>query len=146
MTASLNKAQILGRLGADPERREFQHGGGVVNFTVATTEYWKSASGERKSATEWHRVTILNEALGKTAMSFLRKGSTVYVEGQMRSRTYTDRQNVERRVTELVVPKYGGDLKLMDPRQDDAARGQGSGKDLAVGADSGPPLDDEVPF
>ncbi len=143
MTACINKTQLLGFLGEDPRRAELQAGGSVVTLRVATSEYWKAADGQRKSATEWHSVVLYNEALGRTAMSYLRKGSAVYVEGQLRYRSYTDRGGVERRIAEIVVPKFGGDLKLMDRRQDDAARQEESGRDRAVG--DGPP-DDEVPF
>jgi len=145
VTANLNKAQLIGFLGEDPKNADMQRGGSVVTLSVGTTEYWKEqSSGERKSATEWHRVVIFNDALGKTAMSFLRKGSAVYVEGTIRSRRYTDREQVERKVTEIVVPKFGGDLKLMDRRRDgaggaDADRGRPAG-------DQQPDLDDEAPF
>ena len=145
VTANLNKAQLIGFLGEDPKSADMQRGGSVVTLNVGTTEYWKEqGSGERKSATEWHRVVIFNEALGKTAMSYLRKGSAVYVEGTIRSRRYTDREQVERKVTEIIVPKFGGDLKLMDRRRDgtggaDADRGRPAG-------DQQPDLDDHVPF
>ena len=144
MTACINKAALLGFLGEDPVRREMQGGGAVVSMRVATSEHWKGADGERRSATEWHSVSIFNEALGKTAMSFLRKGSAVYVEGSIRTRSYKDRDGHDRKATEIVVPKFGGDLKLMDRRQDEAARQDVSGRDRAAG--EAPPLDDEVPF
>ena len=144
MTACINKSTLLGFLGEDPRRSELPGGGAVVNLRLATTEYWRTPGGERKSATEWHSVAIFNEALGKTAMSYLRKGSAVYVEGRLGYRKFTDRNQVERIAAEIVVPKFGGDLKLMDRRQDDAARQEESGKDRAAG--DGPPLDDEVPF
>jgi single-strand DNA-binding protein len=144
MTACINKAQLLGFLGEDPVRREMQQGGAIVSLRVATTERWKAADGQRRESTEWHSVVIFNEALGKTAMSYLRKGSAVYVEGAIRYRRYTDRDNVERKVSEIVVPKLGGDLKLMDGRQGETASREESGKDRAAGGS--PPLDDEVPF
>ena len=144
MTANLNKALIMGFLGEDPVRREMQRGGAVVSLSVGTTERWTDpGSGERRSATEWHRVVIFNEQLGKTAMSYLRKGSGVYVEGVIKSRRYTGNDQVERKVTEIVVPKFGGDLKLTDRRQDDAAARGESGKERAAGGND---LDDEVPF
>ncbi|WP_422633397.1 single-stranded DNA-binding protein [Sphingobium sp.] len=143
MTACINKTSLLGFLGDDPVRRETQGGGVIVSLRVATTEHWKGAGGERKSATEWHSVVIFNETQGKTAMSFLRKGSAVYVEGQLRYRKYAGRDHIERTVAEIVLPKFGGDLKLMDRRQDEAARNEPSGRDLAAGDD----LDgDQVPF
>lgn len=147
MTANLNKAIVLGQLGADPIRREFQGGGAVVNFDLATSEYWKDAgTGERRSATEWHRIVIFNEALGEIAMKHLRKGSAVYIEGRIQSRKYRDNQGNERRVSEIVLPRHRGELKLMDPRDRDGGGGAGS----AAGGDSdrsaAPPVDDEIPF
>ena len=148
MTACINKIAVLGFLGEDPKQASLNGGGSIVNLRVATTEYWKTQGGERKSSTEWHSVAIFNEALGKTAMSFLRKGSAVYVEGQLRYRKYTDRNQVERTVAEIVLPKYGGDLKLMDRRQDDAARRDDSGRDRAAGEGRGGDDlgGDEVPY
>lgn len=144
MTACINKAQLLGFLGDDPVRRDFPQGGCVVTFSLATHESWKDAQGKRQQATEWHRVAIFNEGLGKIAMSYLRKGSCAYVEGEMRSRRWTDRDGQERRVSEVVLPKFRGEMKLMDRGQDDAARQDVSGRDRAAG--DAPPLDDEVPF
>lgn len=145
MTANLNKAQLIGFLGEDPKSADMQRGGTVVTLSVGTTESWKEqGSGERKSVTEWHRVVIFNAALGKTAMSYLRKGSAVYVEGTIRSRRYTDRQQVERKVTEIVVPKFGGDVKLMDRRRDGAGTADGDRGHTA--GDQQPDLDDQVPF
>ncbi len=150
MTASYNRVQLIGFLGEDPVRREFQQGGAVVSFSLATHEHWKDAqSGERRQATEWHRVAIFNEALGKVAVSYLRKGSAVLIEGQLRTRKYKDRDQVERKVTEIVLAKGRGELKLMDARQDDAARQEASGRDRAAGdgAGGGPGLDEDyVPF
>ena len=146
VTANLNKAQLIGFLGEDPKSADMQRGGTVVTLSVGTTEYWKEqGSGERKSATEWHRVVIFNEALGKTAMSYLRKGSAVYVEGTIRSRRYTDRHQVERKVTEIVVPKFGGSIGLMDRRRDNAG-GRADADRGPAGIDQQPDLDDEVPF
>lgn len=147
MTACLNKAAVLGFLGRDPESRSFQNGGSVVNLAVATTEYWRDQSGARQKATEWHSVAIFNEALGKVAMDYLRKGSAVYVEGQLRTREFTDSKGIKRRATEIVLPRHRGELKLMDPRQDDAARQGNDGRSRAAGeTGEPPPLDDEVPF
>ena len=143
MTACINKTTLLGFLGEDPRSAEFPNGGSVVTMRLATTEYWKTADNQRKSATEWHNVAIFNEGLGKVAMAYLRKGSAVYVEGQLRHRKYTDRQGVERWIAEVVLPKGRGELKLMDKRQDEASRREESGRDRAAG--DAPPLDDYVP-
>lgn len=144
MTACINKVSVLGFLGEDPKSADMQGGGTVVRLRVATTEYWTAAGGARKQATEWHSVAIYNEVLGKRAMSYLRKGSAVYVEGPLRYRKYTGRDQIERTAAEIVVPKFDGDLKLMDKRQDDAARQEPSGRDRAAG--DRPDLDDEVPI
>lgn len=144
MTACINKTMLCGFLGEDPRSADLPGGGSVVSMRLATTETWRTADGQRKSATEWHNVAIFNEGLGKVAMSYLRKGSAVYIEGQLRHRKYTDRAGVERWVAEVVLPKGRGELKLMDKRQDDAASRESSGRDRAAGG--GADLDDEVPF
>jgi single-strand DNA-binding protein len=144
MTACINKIALLGFLGEDPRRAELQGGGAVVNLRLATSEYWKTAAGERREATEWHSVAIFNDALGKIAMSYLRKGSAVYVEGQLRYRKYKDREGVERIVAEIVLAAFKGDLKLMDRRQDEASRREDSGRDRAAGG--GELGDDRVPY
>lgn len=149
MTACVNKVTLIGFLGEDPVRREMQKGGQVVTLNLATTETWRGADGERKSVTEWHKVAIFNEPLGKIALSYLRKGSAVYIEGQIRSRRYTDAKGVERKIVEIVVPKFGGEVKLMDPRQDDAARREESGRERAAGDGDRSlenDLDDHVPY
>jgi single-strand DNA-binding protein len=148
VTACINKSALLGFLGEDPKSADMTGGGTVVRLRIATTERWRDAGGQRREATEWHSVAVFNEALGKLAMSYLRKGSAVYVEGPLRYRKYTGRDGVERTQAEVVVPKFGGELKLMDRRQEDAAQRPDSGRDRAAGNDDrdGPPLDDEVPF
>lgn len=144
MSACINKTMLKGFLGEDPVRRDFQQGGFVVTLNLATTDYWKDSDGNRQQSTEWHKVAIFNEHLGKLAMSHLRKGSAVYVEGKIKSRRYRDRENVERKISEIVLEKFRGELLLMDPRQDEAARREPSPQERAAG--DAPPLDDEVPF
>lgn len=144
MTACINKAMLLGFLGEDPVRREFQQGGFVVSMNLATSDYWTDRDGNRQKSTEWHKVAIFNEHLGKLACTHLRKGSAVYIEGEIKSRRYKDRDGVERKVSEIKVPRFGGDLKLMDPRQDEAARREPSPQERAAG--DAPPLDDHIPF
>lgn len=144
MTANLNKAMVQGQLGSDPVRRDFQGGGYVVNFDLAPNEYWKdAATGERRKATEWHRIVIFNEALGKIAMDHLRKGSSVYVEGRIQSRKYRDQQGNERKVSEIVLPRHRGELKLNDSRREDSGRDAPAGGPNDMGA---PPVDDEIPY
>ena len=120
--AGVNKVIIVGNLGADPEVRSFQNGGKVVNLRIATSETWRDkASGERKERTEWHSVAIFNEALGKIAEQYLKKGSTVYIEGQLETRKWQDQSGADRYTTEIVLRQLG-ELTLLGGR-DGAARG-----------------------
>lgn len=152
MTASLNKSMLIGRLGADPVLQTMPNGGDVVSFNVATSERWKDRDGNRQERTDWHRIVIFNEHLGKIAMEYLRKGSSCYVEGQTQHRTYRDREGVERRITEVVLQRFSGELRLLDRGQADQAERPQSGRDAAGGdradppASSAPLLDDDVPF
>ena len=117
MAGSVNKVILIGNLGKDPQVRRMNSGDAVVNFTVATSESWKDkASGERKEKTEWHNVVIFNENLAKIAEQYLKKGSKVYVEGQLQTRKYTDKDGAERYTTEIVLQRYRGELTLMDSR------------------------------
>jgi single-strand DNA-binding protein len=145
--ASLNKVSIIGSLGRDPEVRHTQDGRPIVNMSVATTERWKDKNtGERKEKTEWHRVVIFNEGLAKVAEAYLKKGSTVYVEGQMQTRKWTDKDGVERYSTEIVLQNYRDQLVMLG----DPTRGGGLPELAAVPTErrtfNNPGLDDEVPF
>lgn len=143
--SSLNKVQIIGRLGKDPEIRQMQNGGNVTNLSIATSERWRDKqSGERKEKTEWHRVVIFNDALAKIAADYLRKGSNVYIEGKMQTRKWTDQQNVERYATEVVVPQFGGTIVLLDKRQDGGGQSQQS-TGTAAGTRSTVD-DDDIPY
>jgi single-strand DNA-binding protein len=124
--AGVNKVIILGRLGRDPEVRNFQNGGKVVNLRVATSERYKDREGNQQERTEWHSVAIFNERLGDVAEKYLRKGSEVYLEGQLETRKWTDQQGQERYTTEVVLRQFRGELQLV------GGRGQGAG-----GEDSG---------
>ncbi len=171
MAGSVNKVIIVGNLGRDPEVRSFQNGGKVVNLNIATSETWRDkASGERKERTEWHRVSILNEPLAKIAEQYLKKGSKVYIEGQLETRKWTDQSGAEKYTTEVVLRPYRGELTLLDGREggsgggaggayeerggyDDAgagyARGGASGGAVGGGGMSGggrSDMDDEIPF
>lgn len=122
--ASLNKAIIIGNLGKDPEIRHTQDGKAIVNLSVATAETWKDrATGERKEKTEWHRVVIFNEGLAKVAEQYLKKGSTVYLEGQLQTRKWTDKDGVEKYSTEIVLQNFRGEMVLLGGKQDADARG-----------------------
>jgi single-strand DNA-binding protein len=128
MAGSVNKVIIVGNLGRDPEVRSFPNGGKVVNLRIATSESWRDkASGEKKERTEWHSVAIFNEALGKIAEQYLRKGSTVYIEGQLETRKWQDQSGADRYTTEVVLRQFRGELTLLGGR--DSGSGGGGGQD-----------------
>ena len=133
--AGVNKVILVGNLGQDPESRSFANGGEVVNLRIATSETWKDRdSGERKEKTEWHSVAIFNENLGRVAKSYLRKGSKVYIEGQIQTRKWQDQSGADRYTTEVVLQKFRGELVLLDARGEG---GGGSGGGFDEGAASG---------
>jgi single-strand DNA-binding protein len=137
MAGSVNKVIIVGNLGRDPEVRSFQNGGKVVNLRIATTETWRDKqSGERKERTEWHSVAIFNEALGKVAEQYLKKGSTVYIEGQLETRKWQDQSGADRYTTEIVLRQYRGELTLLGGRDGGGASGGGY-DDRDAGYDGG---------
>ena len=134
--AGVNKVILVGNLGQDPESRSFANGGEVVNLRIATSETWKDRdSGERKEKTEWHSVAIFNENLGRVAKSYLRKGSKVYIEGQIQTRKWQDQSGTDRYTTEIVLQKFRGELVLLDARGEGGGGGSGGGFD--DGASSG---------
>ena len=153
MAGSVNKVIIVGNLGRDPEVRTFPNGGKVVNLNIATSESWTDkASGDRKERTEWHRVSIMNENLAKVAEQYLRKGSTVYIEGQLETRKWTDQAGVEKFTTEIVLRPFRGELTLLggkpeggrDDGQSQGGQGYGAGGSPMSGGR--PDLDPEIPF
>jgi len=119
--SSVNKVTLLGRLGKDPEARNFQNGGKVVNFSVATSERYKDRDGNQQEKTEWHNVAIFNEKLGEIAEKYLRKGAQVYLEGQLQTRKWQDQSGQDRYSTEVVLPKFGGAITLI------GGKGEGGG-------------------
>ena len=124
MAGSVNKVILVGNLGADPEVRSFQNGGKVCNIRIATSETWKDrTSGERKERTEWHSVAIFSEGLASVAERFLRKGSKVYVEGQLRTRKWQDQQGQDRYTTEVVLQGFDAKLVLLDAREGGGSSG-----------------------
>jgi single-strand DNA-binding protein len=130
MAGSVNKVILVGNLGKDPEVRRLNSGDPVVSLRIATSESWKDkTSGERKERTEWHDVVIFNENLGRVAEQFLKKGSKVYVEGQLQNREWQDQQGNKRRSTEVVLQRFRGELTLLDAR--------GGGGAGAVSEDAG---------
>jgi single-strand DNA-binding protein len=157
MAGSVNKVILIGNLGKDPEVRSLNNGEKVVNLSLATSESWRDkATGERKEKTEWHRVVIFNEALGKVAEQYLKKGSTVYIEGQLQTRKWTDKDGAEKYSTEIVLQKFRGELTMLGGRGDGAAAGGGGGERSYGGGSRAPSgggrsdfaadLDDEIPF
>lgn len=124
--AGVNKVIILGRLGRDPEVRNFQNGGKVVNLRVATSERYKDREGNQQERTEWHSIAIFNEKLGEIAERYLRKGSEVYVEGQLETRKWQDKEGQERYTTEIVLRQFRGELALIGGR---SGGGGGGGMD-----------------
>ena len=152
MAGSVNKVILIGHLGRDPEVRSFQGGGKIVSFRLATSEAWKDkTTGERKERAEWHSVSITNEGLAKIAEQYLRKGSKVYIEGQLETRKWQDKDGQDRYTTEIVLRPYRGELTLLD------GRGEGGGDEQGRAAESRPAqashtgarandMDDEIPF
>ncbi|QNP45532.1 single-stranded DNA-binding protein [Sphingomonas sediminicola] len=127
--AGVNKVILVGNLGADPEARSLNNGGEVVNMRIATSEQWKDRDGNRQERTEWHNVVIFNENLGRVAKSYLRKGSKVYLEGQLQTRKWQDQSGNDKYTTEIVLQKFRGELVLLDSREG----GGGGGRDFGGG-------------
>lgn len=152
--ASVNKVILVGHLGADPEIRRTQDGKPIANLRVATSEAWRDKnSGERREKTEWHRVVIFAEGLTRIAEQYLKKGSKVYLEGQLQTRKWTDKDNIERYSTEVVMQGFGSQLVMLDgPRGNGDAREDNSEPDppakrkFGEGVASRADMDDEIPF
>jgi single-strand DNA-binding protein len=148
--SGVNKVILVGNLGDDPEARSLNNGGEVVNLRLATSETWKDRDGNRQERTEWHRVVIFNEGLGKVAKSYLRKGSKVFIEGQIQTRKWQDQSGADRYSTEIVLQKFRGELVLLDKREggneprDDTGNGAGGYRAPWPAFDAD--LDDDIPF
>jgi single-strand DNA-binding protein len=142
--ASVNKVILLGHLGQDPEVRHNQNGGKIVNLSVATSESWKDkATGERKDKTEWHRVVIFNPNLADVAEKYLKKGSKVYLEGQLQTRKWTDSSGVDKYSTEVVLQNFKGELVMLDGKPEGANNAQYKNPDVPdMDWDKG----DSIPF
>ena len=123
--AGVNKVILVGNLGDDPEARSLNNGGEVVNLRVATSENWKDKEGNRQERTEWHRVVIFNENLGRVAKNYLRKGSKVYLEGAIQTRKWQDQSGQDKYSTEIVLQRFRGELVLLDSRGDGGGRSAG---------------------
>lgn len=160
MAGSVNKVILVGNLGKDPEVRRLSSGEPVVNLRVATSENWRDKqSGERREKTEWHSVVIFNENLAKVAEQYLKKGSKVYIEGQLQTRKWTDQQGQEKYTTEVVLQRYRGELTMLDGKGEGGGRSydddsggsftsKAGGKRVAEGPRESfnADLDDEIPF
>jgi single-strand DNA-binding protein len=135
MAGSVNKVILVGNLGKDPESKTFQNGGKIVKLTLATSESWKDRqSGERKEKTEWHNIVINDERIAETAEKFLRKGAKVYLEGQIQTRKWQDQSGADRYTTEVVIPRFGGVMTMLDRAGDG---GGGGGRDDWSGGGGG---------
>jgi single-strand DNA-binding protein len=163
MAGSVNKVILIGNLGADPEVRRLNSGDPVVNMRIATSETWRDRqSGERRERTEWHNVVIFNDNLAKVAEQYLKKGSKVYIEGQLQTRSWEDQSGQKRYTTEVVLQKFRGELQMLDSRgegggnyaggserrggSDFGQSGPGQGSGGGGGSDYSRDLDDEIPF
>lgn len=140
--SSVNKVTLIGNLGRDPEARSMSNGGEVVSLNVATAERWKDRDGNRQEKTEWHKVVIFNDPIGKIAKTYLRKGSKVYLEGQLQTRKWTDKDGADRYTTEIVLQKFGGALVLLDKRETGSAVQNGADASGSYGDE----LEDDIPF
>src|SRR6187397_3303298 len=133
--AGVNKVILVGNLGDDPESRSLNNGGEVVNLRVATSESWKDKDGNRQERTEWNTVVIFNENLGRVAKSYLRKGSKVYLEGQIQTRKWSDQSGNDRYTTEIVLQRFRGELVLLDSREGSGGGYGGGGGGGSFGDD-----------
>jgi single-strand DNA-binding protein len=158
MAGSVNKVILIGNVGQDPEIRQFQNGGQVASFTLATSETWKDkATGERKEKTEWHRISILSEGLVRVVQNYVKKGSKLYIEGQLETRKWQDKDGQDKYTTEVVLRGFGSTLTMLDSAGDRGGGARSSGNDFgsqqgSARKMSGPSesfsqdLDDEIPF
>lgn len=152
MAGSVNKVILVGNLGKDPEIRRTQDGKPIANLSIATSESWRDkTSGERKEKTEWHRVVIFNEPLCKVAEQYLKKGAKVYIEGQLQTRKWTDKDGVEKYSTEIVLQGFNGSLTMLDSRTQNGNEDTQSGSDPSPArkpamVGGGRDMDDEIPF
>ena len=153
MSGSVNKVTLVGNLGRDPEIRAMQNGDKIVQLSIATSDRWKDKnSGEQRERTEWHRVVIFNDALGKIAEQYLKKGSTVYLEGQLQTRKWTDQQSgQDKYTTEVVLQRYRGELTLLGSRPDNQINNEYNKSEIdqsnePSASNIASDLDDEIPF
>ncbi len=142
MAGSLNKVTLIGNLGRDPEIRFMPDGSRVASFSLATSDTWKDkTTGERKDRTEWHRIVVFNEKLAEVVEKYIRKGSKLYIEGQLQTRKWTDQTGIDKYTTEVVLGKFRGDLVILDPKK---IEGEFEDKNDEIPSDI--PLNDDIPF
>lgn len=160
MAGSVNKVILVGNVGQDPEVRQFQNGGQVCSFSLATSETWKDKNtGERREKTEWHRISVFNEGLIRVIQSYVKKGSKLYIEGQLETRKWQDQNGQDRYSTEVVLRGFGATLTMLDSRNEGGGRSAGYDQGGGYGGSSGGPrqmegpaedfsqdFDDEIPF
>ena len=159
MAGSVNKVILVGNVGQDPEVRQFQNGGQVASFTLATSETWKDKNtGERKEKTEWHRVSVFSEGLVRVVQNYIKKGSKLYIEGQLETRKWQDKDGQDRYTTEVVLRGFNSTLTMLDSRNEGGGRSSGNDFGGYQGQSGGPrqmsgpeesfsqDLDDEIPF
>lgn len=158
MAGSINKVLLLGRVGKDPEVRRTGAGDPVVSFSLATSESWRDkTTGERRENTTWHNVVIWNENIGKVAEQYVRKGSLIYLEGQLQTRKYRDRDDVERSITEVVLQRFRGEIQLLGDKRESGGSGDDAdrrdkasaypeGKERGSYARGRDVIDDDIPF
>jgi single-strand DNA-binding protein len=142
MAGSINKVILIGNLGKDPDIRFMPDGSRIASFSLATSEFWKDKNtGERKERTEWHRISIFNEKLAEITEKYIRKGTKLYIEGQLQTRKWTDQSGAERYTTEVILGKFRGELALLSSKNEDG--------DFGARSDESPadiPIDDDIPF
>ena len=151
MAGSLNKVMLIGNLGADPDMRQTQDGKKMALLSLATSESWKDrGTGEKKEKTDWHRIVIFNEGLAGIVETYLKKGSKIFVEGQLRTRKYTDANGVEKFTTEVVLSGFNGNMTMLDSRSGGAdsnfSSETGMNQDMQSSAPDDLDIDDEIPF
>ena len=147
MAGSLNKVVLIGNLGRDPEIRSTNDGREIATFSVATSESWKDkTTGEKKDKTEWHRVVVFSEGLVRVIKNYVKKGTKLYLEGQLQTRKWVDNENQERYTTEVVLQNFNSNLILLDSRGDSAVTQTGSENQQNAPAFDNSELDDEIPF
>lgn len=144
MAGSVNKVIIVGNVGKDPEIRQTQDGMKIASFSLATSESWKDKlSGERKERTEWHRVAVMNERISEVVEKYVKKGSKLYVEGQLQTRKWTDQAGQDRYTTEVVIGRFKGELTLLDSK---GSSGSSDSFEQSSPSYDAPAIDDEMPF